>query len=102
MKKVSAKIKDDNDDIRRTEYDFTEGVRGKHFRAMQSGYKITVKQPDGTTIVKEIAPEERMVVLSSDVWEYFPDSESVNAALRTLINLIPVKQRLTGKEPGTK
>jgi hypothetical protein len=101
MKRVSAKTIIGNEDIRRVEYDFTEGVRGKHFRAMQSGYKITIRQSDGTTIVKEVAPvpEECMVVLSPDIREYFPDSESVNTALRSLINLIPVKQCMTAKEP---
>ena len=39
MKRVSAKTIIGNEDIRRVEYDFTEGVRGKHFRAMQSGIK---------------------------------------------------------------
>jgi hypothetical protein len=104
MKRVSAKTIIGNDDIRRVEYDFTEGVRGKHFRAMQSGYKITIRQSDGTTIVKEVAPvpEECMVVLSPDIREYFPDSESVNTALRSLINLIPVKQCMTAKEPCAK
>ncbi len=40
----------------RTEYDFTGGVRGKHHRAMQAGYSITVHQEDGTTVTKEVVP----------------------------------------------
>ena len=81
-------------DEMRAEYDFAGGVRGKHFRAMQGGYTITVRQPDGTTVVKEVAPKEGAVILEPDVQQYFPDSESVNAALRALINLIP-------REPAT-
>ncbi|XCN71417.1 MAG: hypothetical protein Q3M24_13965 [Candidatus Electrothrix aestuarii] len=30
----------------RSEYDFTGGVRGKHHRAMQTGYSITVHQEE--------------------------------------------------------
>ena len=36
----------------RAEYDFTKGVRGKHYRNMQAGYSITVHKADGTTVVK--------------------------------------------------
>ena len=32
-------------------------------------------------------------MLEPDVKKYFPDSESVNHALRTLIELIPTKRR---------
>jgi hypothetical protein len=32
-------------------------------------------------------------MLEPDVQEYFPDSQSVNHALRTLIELIPSKRR---------
>jgi len=47
------------------EYDFSNGVRGKHYRQMQRGYTITIFNPDGTTTVKrvrsliEIAPRRR-------------------------------------------
>jgi hypothetical protein len=30
------------DDAMRAEYDFTGGVRGKHYRTMQGGYTITI------------------------------------------------------------
>jgi len=35
----------DND--MRAEYDFTGGVRGKHYGAMQAGYTITTHNADG-------------------------------------------------------
>jgi hypothetical protein len=89
MKKVTTDMvqKDLND--RRAEYDFSGGVRGKHYRAMQAGYTITVHQPDGTKVVKEVMPNRGVVVLEPDVQEYFPDSASVNETLRALIKLIP-------------
>jgi len=85
------------------EYDFTGGTRGKHYRAMQAGYTITIHHADGTTEIKEVKPQEGTVVLAPDVRKYFPDSESVNTALRSLIRLIPrkphsVKKRAQGTE----
>ncbi len=80
----------------RAEYDFTGGVRGKHYRAMQGGYTITVHQADGTSLVKEVKPAEGAVILEPDVRKYFPDSDSVNAILRSLIRLIPAQQKMHG------
>lgn len=83
----------------RAEYDFSGGVRGKHYHIMQAGYTITVHKADGTKVIKEVKPKEGAVILEPDVREYFPDSESVNAALRSLIDLIPKKRnRASEKE----
>jgi hypothetical protein len=49
------------------EYDFSEGVRRK--------------------FVQRFAEGSNVVVLSPDVAEVFPDSESVNAALRLLVEV---------------
>jgi hypothetical protein len=76
----------------RDEYNFAGGIRGKLYRAMQAGYTITIHQPDGTTVVKEVKPQEGTIVLAPDVREYFPDSESVNTVLRSIIKLIPGKR----------
>jgi hypothetical protein len=92
MKKVSTKTTQKDGDDMRAEYDFTGGTRGKHYRAMQAGYTITIHHADGTTEVKEVKPQEGAVVLAPDVREYFPDAESVNTALRSLIKLIPRKR----------
>ena len=93
MKKVMTKAIQIEDDTMRAEYDFTGGVRGKHYRAMQGGYTITIRRADGTTLVKEVKPAEGAVILEPDVREYFPDSDSVNATLRSLIRLIPTQQK---------
>ena len=82
----------------RTEYDFRRGVRGKHYKAMQAGYTITVHKTDGKTIVKDVMPKEGAVVLEPDIQAYFPDSESVNRTLRCLIPLLPRKRRAKGKK----
>lgn len=49
------------------EYDFSQGVRGKYARRYAAGSNV--------------------VVLSPDVADAFPDSESVNRALRALITI---------------
>ena len=49
------------------EYDFTKGVRGKYSK----------RYAEGTNIV----------ILAPDVAEFFPDSESVNSALRALVGV---------------
>ena len=107
MKKVSTKAARGEGNGMRAEYDFTGGVRGKHYRAMQAGYTITIHQADGTLVTKEVKPKEGAVILAPDVREYFPDSESVNATLRSLIRLIPQKRtsvakRAKGGEAGRR
>ena len=82
----------------RKEYDFTGGVRGKHYKAMQAGYTITIHKADGTTVVKDVMPKEGAVVLEPDIRAYFPDSESVNRTLRCLIPLLPKKRRTKAKK----
>ena len=57
------------------EYDFSKGVRGKYAK----------RYAEGTNIV----------VLSPDVAEFFPDSQSVNQALRLLIDI--AKRKHTSK-----
>jgi hypothetical protein len=54
-------------DAMRQEYDFSSGVRGKHFRAYQEGTNVIFLEPD--------------------IAEVFKDSGSVNHALRLLLDL---------------
>ena len=76
------------------EYDLEgkKGVRGKYAKAMQKGYSVRVLHEDGTVTVRDFVPKENAVLLDADVKAYFPDSESVNRTLRSLINLIPDKK----------
>jgi hypothetical protein len=59
------------------DYDFSQGVRGKYTERFAQGSNV--------------------VVLAPDVAEVFPDSESVNAALRLLVE---VAGKSTGKVPA--
>ena len=81
----------------RPEYDFTGGVRGKHYKALRQGYTVKVHQSDGATLVQHFKLEEGTVVLEPDVRKYFPDSEAVNTALRCLIPLMATKRGAKAK-----
>lgn len=88
MNKVNSGQPDNDNDLL-GEYDFTGGVRGKHYQAYRQGHSVTIHQTDGTDIVQHFRLEEGAVILDPDVREYFPDGEAVNQALRTLISLFP-------------
>ena len=98
MRKVKPKQVESEIDEMRDEYDFTGGVRGKYAEAMKAGYTIRIHNEDGTTLVTEVPPEGT-IVLEPDVREYFPDSESVNKTLRSLITLIPMRKSAAKKRP---
>ena len=55
------------DDDMRPEYDFSAGVRGKHHEQFKAGTNV--------------------VFLDADIAEVFKDSESVNRALRLLLDI---------------
>ena len=84
-----------------SEYDFKDkkGVRGKYAKALRRGYSISITNDDGTSSVKQFVPRENTVVLDPDVQAYFPDSDSVNRTLRSLIELITEK---SGKQVAEK
>lgn len=51
---------------------------------------VTEYQEDGTAVTYELPPKKPLVItIDPDVSRYFPDSESVNRTLRSLIALIP-------------
>ncbi len=75
------------------EYDLAgkQGVRGKYYQAYRQGHSVRVSHEDGTVSIQHFTLEDGAVMLEPDVKEYFPTSESVNRALRSLITLIPAK-----------
>jgi hypothetical protein len=76
---------DFNTNEMRDEYDFSGGVRGKHYKAYREGHTVRIKKEDGTTSVQYFTQEDGVVMLDPDVKAHFPDSDSVNRALRSLI-----------------
>ncbi len=95
MKNKTSQVKDDD---MRPEYDFTSGVRGKYARELrENGYSIRVYSADGKFTEIHVLGE-KTVVLAPDVSEYFPDSETVNHALRTLLSLVPEKRKAAARK----
>ncbi len=82
------------DDDMQPEYDFSKAVRGKHAASYQQGYRIIVHRIDGTVEEHDYTLPEGVVALDPDVQAYFPDTASVNNALRGLIQLIPRRSSL--------
>ncbi len=73
MKKMS------NDPDMLEEYDFSLGIRGKYAQRYAEGTNVVVLEPD--------------------VAEFFPDHESVNEALRSLISIIKKQQKKANQQP---
>lgn len=65
-------------------YDFSSGVRGKHYKKYREG--VTVE------ILGEGA-HARFVALDDDLGKIFPDSKSVNNALRHIVEALPKTKR---------
>jgi hypothetical protein len=83
----------------RSEYDFSAmkgAVRGKYYKAYREGHKVEIRKEDGTISVQYFKLEDGAIMLEPDVRKYFPSSESVNKALRSLIEIIPSKRRTSG------
>lgn len=85
------------------EYGFSgrTGVRGKYYQKLREGYTIRIEHEDGTVSVQYITRPEGTIMLDADVREYFPDAESVNTALRTLIQLVPSRKPKRTRTTGT-
>ena len=64
---MSQDVMAETDDEIKTEYDFSKGVRGKHYEAYRKGTNV--------------------VFLDPDIARVFKDSASVNQALRLLLSL---------------
>jgi len=69
----------------REEYDFSQGVRGKHYRAYRAGHVVRVQKSDGSVEEHHFSLQDGAVMLDPDLKAEFPDSESVNRALRSLV-----------------
>ena len=83
----------------RPEYNFSTmkgGVRGKYYKAYREGHKVVVRKEDDTDTVQYFKLEDGAVMVEPDVRKYFPTSEAVNKALRSLIEIIPAKRTASG------
>jgi hypothetical protein len=95
MKKAKTREPTTVEDMR-AQYDFSTmkgGVRGKHYEAYREGHEVVIHKEDGTKSVQYFKLEDGAVMLEPDVRKYFPNSEAVNKALKSLIEIIPTKRR---------
>ena len=96
---MSKKPVDQTEDVlhdMRPEYtvdDMKGAMRGKYAQAYGSGHTVRITREDGTTAVQQFRLDEGAVLLEPDVRAFFPDSASVNRALRGLIALAPSRRR---------
>jgi len=87
------------DNEMRAEYDFSNAERGKFYHPLDKGYKAYIHESDGTVVVNHYTLAEGTVLLAPDVREYFSDSQSVNEALRSLIELM---EKVPAKKYGSQ
>jgi hypothetical protein len=90
MKKTNESKNTISEDMR-PEYNFKgkTGVRGKYYQAYRRGHTVRVCEEDGSVNVQYFTLADGAVMLEPDVRRHFPDSKTVNAALRSLIAPIP-------------
>jgi hypothetical protein len=83
----------------RPEYVFSDmkgGIRGKYFKKYREGHKVVIHKENGTDSVQYFRLEAGAVMLEPDVKKYFPTSDAVNKALRSLIEIIPERRSVSG------
>jgi hypothetical protein len=66
------KMRDDPDLLE--EYDFSKGIRGKYSERYAQGTNV--------------------VIIDPEITEYFPDADSVNQALKSLVEIIKRQKKL--------
>ncbi len=59
--------------------DPSKGVRGKYYKAYKQGYSVKIRKKNGEL------EQQYFASIESDVHEHYPNSDSINKALRILI-----------------
>ena len=67
-----------NDPDMLEEYDFSKGIRGKYSKRYAAGSNV--------------------VVIDSDITKFFPDHESVNEALRSIVDIIKKREKRSAEQ----
>jgi hypothetical protein len=62
------------DDDLLPEYDFSQGVRGKHHEAYQQGHSVTISHPDGSTTTQEFPSSRTIAKLTAENQITLPQS----------------------------
>jgi len=82
MKKITKHSTNGQSDEMLQNYDFSNGVRGKHFKKFREGVTVHL-----------MGVNSKVVVLDDDLGRIFPDSKSVNDALHHLVDALPKAKR---------
>jgi len=84
MKKTVKRSVNGASDEMLPHYNFSIGVRGKHYKKFREGITVRlIGEQTGSTVI----------VLDEDLGNIFPDSKSVNDALHHLVKAMPKPQR---------
>lgn len=75
---------DPNPEDMAEEVRFSSAVRGKHVQSYRAGHRVRVLHEDGTVQEQHFTLEDGAVMIDPDLRAKFPDSESVNRALRSI------------------
>lgn len=67
--------------------------RGKSVQDIQAEYEFDYTKAKPNRFAGQIAKDRLVVLLDPEVSKVFPDSESVNAALRSLIAAVPKRPK---------
>jgi hypothetical protein len=70
-------------------YDFSKGEKPNYAKKFSGGAVITIHSSNGKSSKKKIIQKQSLVILDADVSKVFPDTKSVNSALRHLIAALP-------------
>ncbi len=68
------------------EYDFSKGVRGKHWKQYRAGHSVRVIRENMPDEHRFFSEKDGSVMLDPDIKMHFPSERSVNNALRSLIH----------------
>ncbi len=60
------------------EYDFKNGVRGKHYQSYREGHTVTVHKEDGTTQVQQIMNVKDLSNTSQTNWKALKSDSDEN------------------------
>ena len=74
-------------------YDFSKGKHMGYHKKFSKGIAITILSEDDKPIRSKFMYPKGIIVLDEDVKNIFPDSKSVNDALRHIIAAIPKRTK---------
>ena len=55
----------------RSEYNFSDGVRGKHYKAYRQGHNVRIRKKDGSVEVHYFTLEDGSIMLDPDFKKTF-------------------------------